>query len=152
MLVLIMFAVTIVIGIALLLFFRINDNYALMVPGVVLLIVGVGAVIIASGFAIGVSVSKEKDYQNTLYEKQVLEYRLDHIEDDLVGNEVLYQEIVDFNNKLRECKFYCDSPWIGLFYNDKIATIDYIEMPIGVGNDGQRIYQLFDKNAFEQRA
>ena len=96
-----------------------------------------GAVLISISIVVmAIQIPKDKDYQKTLYEKQVLEYRLDHIEDNLVGNEILYSEITEFNNQLRECKYYADNLWVGLFHNDKIATIDYIEIPLlGESND-----------------
>ena len=75
-----------------------------------------------------ISIKKEANYQNALYEKQMLEYRLEHIEDNLIGNEILYLEITEFNNELRSCKYYSGNLWIGLFFNDKIATIEYIEI------------------------
>lgn len=143
MLVLLIFGLMTAIGIILLIVARSFECYTsydldfgLNVTGIVLIILfGIG-LIIASAFAMGVQLPKEKNYQKVLYQKQVLEYRLDHIEDNLVGNEILYSEITDFNNLLRECKYYADNPWIGLFYNDKIATIDYIVLPLQGTNYG----------------
>lgn len=82
---------------------------------------------------LSVQIPKQKDYEQVLYEKQVLEYRLEKQEDDLTGNELLYRDIVELNNRIMVNKRYSDNFWIGLFYNDKIATIDYIEIE-GVGN------------------
>lgn len=82
---------------------------------------------------LSVQIPKRKDYEQVLYEKQVLEYRLEKQEDDLTGNELLYRDIVELNNRIMVNKRYSDNFWVGLFYNDKIATIDYIEIE-GVGN------------------
>lgn len=41
---------------------------------------------------------------------------------------MLYSEIVDFNNELRGHKHYSDNLWIGIFFNDKIANIEYIDI------------------------
>lgn len=84
-------------------------------------------------FAVGIpilciQIPKNKNYQNALYEKQVLEYRLEHKTDNAVGNELLYSDIVKFNKSIRNDKKYANNFWIGLFYNDKIAEIEYIEI------------------------
>lgn len=132
MLILIILGVLTVVGIVLVVLYKFDINhfdYDLSYGiGLGLIFFAGAAMIIASGFAIGVQVTKDKDYQNALYEKQVLEYRLDHIEENLVGSELLYSDITEFNNELRTCKYYVKSPWLGLFYNDKIATIEYIEI------------------------
>ena len=85
------------------------------------------------GLALGSQIPKEKHYQQALYEKQVIEYRLENQDKNLVGNELLFTDIVEFNNNLRNHKRYADSFWIGVFYNDKMATIDYIAIE-GVDN------------------
>lgn len=77
---------------------------------------------------IGTQVNKDVDYQNTLYEKEMLEYRIDNMEDNIVGNEMLYNDIVEFNNGLRNVKKWANNPWTNWFYNQDIATIDYIEL------------------------
>lgn len=85
-------------------------------------------VLILGIIILSVQVPKQKDYQNKAYEREVLVYRLEQREENIVGNEMLYSEIVDFNNSIRTEKTYADSIWIGLFFNDLIATIDYIEI------------------------
>lgn len=89
--------------------------------------------VIAGGIAMAVQIPKEKNYQQVVYERQVIEYRLENKDDNIVGNELLYKDIVKFNNNLRNHKRYANSFWIGVFYNDKIATIDYITIQ-GVDN------------------
>lgn len=83
--------------------------------------------------ALSVQVYKDRDYEEMVYEKSVLELRLNNKDDNLVGNEFLYADIIDFNNKLRYERRYADNFWIGIFHNDKIATIEYIEIE-GVEN------------------
>ena len=68
------------------------------------------------------------DYQKVLYEREVLEYRLNHKENDFPGNEMLYSDIVEFNNKLRSQKKWANNPWTNWFNNEKIAALDYIEL------------------------
>lgn len=101
---------------------------------------GVGCVMIA-GFALLLSLAftliaqipKQKDYETALYERQVIEYRLENKSENVVGNELLYEDIVEYNNTLRSHKRYHDNFWLNWFYNDKIATIEYIEIE-GVEN------------------
>ena len=90
-------------------------------------IFGIG-LIICIGCIIGNYITVKINYENTLYEKEVLEYRLDVKSENLTGNELLYSEIVEFNNELRRVKRYANSPWTNWFNNAKIATIDYIEI------------------------
>lgn len=84
-------------------------------------------------YMLSAQIPKQRDYEQVLCEKQVLEYRLEKQEDNLTGNELLYRDIVELNNRIMVNKRYSDNFWIGLFYNDKIATIDYIEIE-GVEN------------------
>lgn len=101
---------------------------------------GVGFVIFA-GFALFLSLTliliaqipKQKDYETALYERQVIEYRLENKSENVVGNELLYEDIVEYNNTLRSHKRYCDNFWLNWFHNDKIATIEYIKIE-GVEN------------------
>ena len=84
--------------------------------------------IVAISFATANSITKETNFQNMLYEKQVIEYRIENKESNVVGNEMLYNDIVAFNNKLRKEKKWATNPWTNVFWNGKIASIDYIEL------------------------
>lgn len=84
------------------------------------------AFIVISIIGIEVQCFEEQDYQQKLYERQVLEYRVSQIDENVTGNELVYADVVEFNNELRKCKLYHDSLWVGIFYNDKVATLDYI--------------------------
>lgn len=74
------------------------------------------------------AVSYDLDYQNFLHEKEMLEYRIEHMEDNITGNEMLYNDIVEFNNELRREKKWANNPWTNWFYNKNIASLDYIEL------------------------
>ena len=80
------------------------------------------------GILIGNISTQEVNYQNALYKKEMLEYRSEHMEDNITGNEMLYNDIVEFNNELRSTKKWADNPWTSWFNNQDIATIDYIEL------------------------
>ena len=75
-----------------------------------------------------VKINEDRDYQSALYEKEVIEYRIDNMSDNIIGNEMLYNDVVEFNNELRRIKKWANNPWANWFYNQKIASIDYIEI------------------------
>ena len=96
--------------------------------GTILILIGIIAEIIcASGIIIN-RFGYDIDYQNASYEREVLEYRLDHREDEFPGNEMLYSDIINFNNKLRSQKKWVNNPWTNWFNTEKIAALDYIEL------------------------
>ena len=69
----------------------------------------------------------DMNYQNKLEEKAMLEYRIQKGE-EIAGNELLYSQVVKFNNDLRTTKILSKNPWVNCFNNWKIAEIDYIEI------------------------
>ena len=72
-------------------------------------------------------ISAQKNYEKFLIEKEMLEYRLEN--DNLgIGNELLYKDIVEFNQELKDIKYYANNPWTNWFVNGYIAEIDYIEL------------------------
>lgn len=78
--------------------------------------------------ALGNAARYDLDYQNALHEREVIEYRLDHMSENITGNEMLYNDIVEFNNMLRSQKKWANNPWTSWFNNKKIAALDYIEL------------------------
>ena len=96
--------------------------------GIMLTLIGIFAEIICVAGIIMNRIGYDIDYQNASYEREMLEYRLDHREDDFPGNEMLYDDIVNFNNKLRSQKKWANNPWTNWFNNEKIAALDYIEL------------------------
>ena len=68
------------------------------------------------------------DYQNMLHTREMLEYRIERMEENITGNEMLYNDIVEFNNNLRNTKKWALNPWTNWFHNQDIASIDYIEL------------------------
>lgn len=86
---------------------------------------------ITGGISIGTAINADIDYEKTIYERDVLEYRLEHSDENMTGNELLYNDIVEFNNRLRHTKEWVDSPWTSWFFNQKIADIEYIELDMG---------------------
>ena len=100
--------------------------------GVTLAIIAPFAALFVSVGIIDVQINGDINYQNKLYEKEMLEYRIEHIEENITGNEMLYNDIVEFNNELRSTKKWADSPWTNWLYNKDIASIDYIEFELSI--------------------
>lgn len=104
------------------------DKDIIFIIGVILFsAMGIG-LIICGGTILDTQINKSVDYQNALYEKEMLEYRIENMESDIVGNEMLYNDIVEFNNNLRGIKKWADNPLTNWFYNQQIADIDYVEI------------------------
>ena len=87
------------------------------------------------GFALAVEIPivlaeqipAQKNYEKFLIEKEMLEYRLEN--DNLgTGNELLYHDIVEFNQELKDVKYYANNLWTNWFVNGYIAEIDYIDI------------------------
>ena len=95
-------------------------------------VLALGAVIICSLCAIFTQAYIEADYQKMLLRKEVIEFRIEH-EDNIVipyenGSDNLYDAISKFNNEILDTRTHKDNWFIGVFYNYKIATIDYIDL------------------------
>ena len=67
------------------------------------------------------------DYEAKLAERQMLEYRIENYE-DTVGNELIYADVLEFNNDLRSTKRFADSPWTNWYHNWKIAELEYVDI------------------------
>ena len=96
--------------------------------GIILMIIAIFATALVGIGIVDAQANKDINYQNTLYKKEMLEYRVEHIEENITGNEMLYNDIVEFNNELRSTKKWANNPWTNWFYNQDIAAMDYIEL------------------------
>lgn len=106
-------------------------NKALDLPSFAFTLLGIVAAFFITIFLLCNFATYNLEYENKLYEREVLEYRLESVDNNITGNELLYNDIVAFNNTLRFAKKYANNPWLSWFNNQKIASIDYIELPIG---------------------
>lgn len=102
-----------------------NNLYFVSVP---MIMIGSVATLFAVIFIIKNAINFDVDYQNMLHTKEMLEYRIEHMEENITGNEMLYNDIVEFNNELRAEKKWALNPWTNWFNNQDIASIDYIEL------------------------
>ena len=112
-------------GIMMLIFSKYHDNFV----GFMFMFFGSFGLFICLGGIASEQIPAENEYQKAMYQKEVLEYRLENKDENIVGNELLYGDIIEFNNNLRDVKKWSANPWTNWFNNAKIATIDYIEIP-----------------------
>lgn len=96
--------------------------------GFFIIAIGIIVSVVMTGLIIGNAATYDLYYQDTLHKKEMLEYRIEHIEENITGNEMLYNDIVEFNNELRSVKKWADNPWTNWFNNKDVAAIDYIEI------------------------
>lgn len=104
------------------------DHDAWLYIGITGTLLGAIGTLVCSFACLDVQVNKDIEYQEALYEREVLVFRLEHREENVIGNEKLYSDVVEFNNDLRVTKKWADNPWVGCFHNDLIAELDYIEI------------------------
>lgn len=96
--------------------------------GIILIIIALFATPFTAIGIVDAQFNGDIKYQNKLHEREMLEYRIEHIEKNIIGNEMLYNDIVEFNNELRSVKKWSSSIWTNWFYNQDIAAMDYIEL------------------------
>lgn len=142
MLITILFVAMLIIGISFIgigwyIYNRYNERYWCIPLGIIVTIISSVCLSPCIVLILAVQVPRQKNYEQALYEKQIIEYRIEKEDENIVGNELLYNDIVEFNNELRINKNYSNNIWLNWFYNDKIATIEYIEIPgINIENKG----------------
>lgn len=96
--------------------------------GIAFVVIGILCSIFTSAFIMTNVITYDVSYQNVLHEREMLEYRIEHMKENITGNEMLYNDIVEFNNELRETKKWANNPWTNWFNNEDIASLDYIEL------------------------
>lgn len=105
---------------------RYNFDFVEFVSIILICIFGF-ALIFEIPIVLAEQIPAQKNYEKFLIEKEMLEYRLEN--DNLgIGNELLYKDIVEFNQELKDIKYYANNPWTNWFVNGYIAEIDYIEI------------------------
>lgn len=92
-----------------------------------------GTAIAVCGFiclCINTDINVDLKYQNMLLKRKSIEYRLEQAEskDSFMTNIGVYYDAVQFNNNLRAYKTYTHNFWVGWFWEDKPAELEYIEL------------------------
>lgn len=94
--------------------------------GLIIGIIGFMATMLSVIFVCVIQCPSTIDYEKMAHEREVLVYQLENDDTD----DVLYSEIVEWNNTVRTAKRYCDNPFLNTFVNHKIAdNLEYIELP-----------------------
>ena len=102
--------------------------------GLLCTIIG-GVIIVVCGImclCINADINIDLEYQNMLLERKSIEHRLEQAEseDSFMTNGGVYYDAVRFNNELRAYKTYTHNFWVGLFWADKPAELEYIELDL----------------------
>lgn len=107
------------------------DDYGSGIWGIVLTVIGgVSTVILLIILSCTRSPISEQMYYDQMVEKrEIIVYRLEHENASLDGNVDLYQDVLNFNYTIRDHKYWSDNIWIGIFHNQKIQDLEYIELP-----------------------
>ena len=100
--------------------------------GLFCIVIG-GAVLVVCGIiclCVNADINADLEYQNMLLERKSIEYRLEQAktENSFMTNGGVYYDAVQFNNDLRAYKTYTNNFWVGLFWADKPAELEYIEL------------------------
>lgn len=91
------------------------------------LVVGIVGTILCVVAIACVQIPKQSKFEKAVMRREMLEYRLEHKEDDRAGNELLYSDILKFNQDLYSAKKWSKNLWVNWFWNEKIAELDYID-------------------------
>lgn len=90
--------------------------------------IGVSAcitLIICSILCAVLKINADLEYQNTLQQYEIIEYRLKENKSD---TNLLISDITEYNNKIREYKKWKNNFWLNWFYPADIDELEYIEL------------------------
>lgn len=98
--------------------------------------IAIGAIftVTFSCMIVGTHLNAEIEYENMVAQKTAIEYRLNQIDtnnQNVLVNGGIYNDILEYNAKLRSIKKWGKNPWTNWFYVDKITELDYIELANG---------------------
>lgn len=63
-----------------------------------------------------------------IYQREVLEYRIEHLGSRAVEESALYTEITDYNARIVQERVIANNPWLNLFAQKSIAELDTIDI------------------------
>ena len=69
--------------------------------------------------------------ENLIAKREAIEYRLEQCDEDanIMVNGGVYEDLVEYNEEVRRHKRWTHDPWVGWFYSDGPADLEYIELP-----------------------
>ena len=67
---------------------------------------------------------------NLIEQRNAIEYRLEQCDKDtnIMVNGGIYNDIVEYNNTIRKYKKWTHNPWVGWFWADGPAELEYIKL------------------------
>ena len=100
------------------------------VSAVICIMVGSICVICTTIGIIGAAVNNDIRTENLVEQRNVIEYRLEQCDKDtnIMINGGIYNDIVEYNNTIRKYKKWTHNPWVGWFWADGPAELEYIEL------------------------
>lgn len=128
MLIMLIVALMLVIGVGCLKVSDSTESGGAFGVGIGFTFIGFIGLVVLLTITICVQCTKQVDYEEMVEVRQMLEYRLENKEENLTGNELLYDDILDFNRTIRKAKRYSKSPWTNWFTNDLIAELEPIDI------------------------
>ena len=69
--------------------------------------------------------------EDLIAKREAIEYRLEQCDEDtnIVVNGGVYNDLIEYNAEVRRHKRWAHDPWVGWFYSDGPAELEYIELP-----------------------
>lgn len=69
--------------------------------------------------------------ENLIAQREAIEYRLEQCEEDtnVMINGGVYDDLVEYNAEVRRHRRWTYDLWVGWFYSDGPAELEYIELP-----------------------
>lgn len=101
-------------------------NNGICFIGCVLSVIGGIGLIFCLAAIVAAHINVEAQLQVLQNTRDMLVYRLEHINELPAGSEMLYSEITEFNNWLYENMINTQNPWINWFYNSAFNDISLI--------------------------
>ena len=94
-------------------------------------VIGGVCVIIAIAAIISAAAQDGIVTENLIAQREAIEYRLEQCEEDtnVMINGGVYDDLVEYNAEVRRHKRWTHDPWVGWFYSDSPAELEYIKLP-----------------------
>jgi hypothetical protein len=94
-------------------------------------VIGGICTLIAIIFIIDAAVENDITTDNLIEQRNAIEYRLEQCDEDtnIMVNGGVYNDMVEYNNTIRKYKKWSHNPWIGWFWADGPAELEYIALP-----------------------
>ena len=70
----------------------------------------------------------EKDFEYTEAQYNNLKEQVEDVEYDYILTDAnLRNQVLEMNNKIAKHRTYCDNPWVGLWYSERIGNLENLQ-------------------------